>query len=256
MSWGARRIRARRCAAALSAQLGFPVVAESDARRVGRRHHRTATPADMPILKAAWLEPGERIWARRWARTPSAIKSSSGRRPAPMSPTAWRRRGAWDCTAPSRRARSAWTQAFAELGAVARPGARPRRPRASPSPTYTGTGVQDTAIETLAHQRAVAAGVGTAFDTGGAGSRADASSVMAGLGPGAHVFGVRLPVARANAATDLWPPRPPTELRLTAPRLNFTRTDRCASSRRGAPWRRRASTCRDRPLQHALADRL
>jgi ornithine cyclodeaminase/alanine dehydrogenase-like protein (mu-crystallin family) len=55
---------------------------------------------------------------------------------------------------------------FPELGAVIS-GGHPGRPSASAITVadLTGTGVQDTAIATLARERALAAGAGTDFDS-------------------------------------------------------------------------------------------
>ncbi len=105
----------------------------------------------------------------RWAPMPSTRTRSSPRpsRGCPTSPTASRRPAAWaSCITPSRQGSSRATRRFPSWARSSRGRRRGEpRPRPSRSADLTGTGVQDTAIATLAHRRAVAAGAGRQFET-------------------------------------------------------------------------------------------
>ena len=107
--------------------------------------------------------------SRRWAPTPSTRTRSSPRpsRAPPTSPTASRRPAAWaSCITPSRRGSSQPTRYFPSWARSSRARHRAEpRPQAITLADLTGTGVQDTAIATLAHRRAVAAGAGQQFET-------------------------------------------------------------------------------------------
>lgn len=64
---GARNVsEAQTVAQELSTQLGFPLTAYAEAREAVAGSHIvvTTTPADRPILSAAWLEPGQHVTAK------------------------------------------------------------------------------------------------------------------------------------------------------------------------------------------------
>ena len=147
---------------------GIPVTAVADGERAvaGADIVVTTTPSETPILMAGWLAPGQHVTAmgsdaeHKNELDPAAITGADLYVADSLSQT---RRlgelhhaiaaGAVSADAP-----------FAELGAIVagRNAGRPS-PAALTICDLTGTGVQDTAIATLASDRAAAASAGTSF---------------------------------------------------------------------------------------------
>ncbi len=167
--WGRQPERAAATAARLSERLGFPVHAAAERRAAvaGADIVVTTTPADRPILAADWLEPGQHVTAM----------GSDAEHKNELDPAVLSRADLYvaDRLTQTRRlgelhhAIAAGTVAadrdFPELGAVIA-GQAAGRPSTDAITVcdLTGTGVQDTAIATLARGRALAAGAGTVFD--------------------------------------------------------------------------------------------
>ena len=166
--WSRDGEKAKASAAALSQRLGLPVEARDSARAAleGADIVVTATPSSEPLVQAGWLQPGQHLTAM----------GSDGEHKNEVDPALVRRADRYvaDSLAQTRRLGElrhaiaaglvAPDEDFAELGAVVAGEAEGRR---SPSDiTYcdlTGTGVQDTAIATLARERAAESGAGTDF---------------------------------------------------------------------------------------------
>ncbi|MEF2550964.1 ectoine utilization protein EutC [Aurantimonas sp. A2-1-M11] len=166
--WARDAGKADAAAAELSAELGIPVTAIGDGERAvaGADIIVTTTPSERPILMSGWLAPGQHVTAM----------GSDAEHKNELDPAAIARADLYvgDSLAQTRRLGElhhaiesgavAEDAAFAELGAIVA-GRAPGRP--SPEALticdLTGTGVQDTAIATLANDRAVAASAGTFF---------------------------------------------------------------------------------------------
>lgn len=167
--WARRPDRAEAAAAELERYLGIPVRAEPEAAAAvaGADVIVTTTPATAPVLRAGWLAPGQHVTAMG-----SDAEHKNELDPAII---ALARPYVADSLAQTRllgelhHALAAGLvadgAAFPELGAIVT-GQAPGRtaPDAITVCDLTGTGVQDTAIATLAFRRAAAAGAGTAFD--------------------------------------------------------------------------------------------
>jgi len=168
--WARRVDQASATAAAASADLGIPVEAAATVEQAvhGADVIVTTTPASEPILMAAWLEPGQHITAM----------GSDAEHKNELDPNVIARADLYvaDSLIQVRRLGElhhaiaagliAAEASFPELGAVIA-GAHAGRPSATAITVadLTGTGVQDTAIATLARQRALAAGAGTDFES-------------------------------------------------------------------------------------------
>lgn len=152
-----------------SERLGIVVEAVADAGAAARGADIivTTTPAERPILMADWLEPGQHV---------TAMGSDAGHKNE-LDPRAF---AVGDYVADRlsqtrelgelRHAIAAGLveagRAFPELGHVIAGKAPGRRDDSAITiADLTGTGVQDTAIATLARRRAAAAGAGTEFDS-------------------------------------------------------------------------------------------
>jgi ornithine cyclodeaminase len=163
--WARDGAKAASTAAEMSAELRIPVTAESDGAVACRGADIivTTTPAEKPILRAAWLSPGQHVTAmgsdagHKNEVEPAALLAAAPYVADSLKQT--RQFGelhhaiAAGLIAPDR--------SFAELGAVVT-GELPGR-RSAKAITFcdlTGTGVQDTAIATLAYQRALATSAG------------------------------------------------------------------------------------------------
>jgi ornithine cyclodeaminase/alanine dehydrogenase-like protein (mu-crystallin family) len=154
----------------MTAELGIAVsaAAEASAAVRGADIVVTTTPAESPILWADWIAPGTHVTAMGSdAEHKNEIDPALIARAAPyvadrLSQT--RRLG--ELRAAIAAGTVAEAQDFAELGAVV---ARLVAGRASADAVtlcdLTGTGVQDTAIATLAAARAAECGAGTPFTT-------------------------------------------------------------------------------------------
>ena len=166
--WARDIKKAEATAAALSAELSIPVAAVSDAWAAvpGADVVVTTTPSETPILEAGWLASGQHVTAM----------GSDAEHKNEVDPALVIRAGLYvaDSLQQTRRlgelhhaiAAGLVTadRAFAELGEIVC-GRVPGRadPNALTFCDLTGTGVQDTAIATLAHARAMEAGAGTLF---------------------------------------------------------------------------------------------
>lgn len=168
--WARRMEQAAAAAGAAAADLGIPVepVATAEDAVRGADVIVTTTPAPSPILMAAWLEPGQHVTA-----TGSDAEHKNELDPALVgradlyvadSLAQTRRLGELHHAIAAGQVKA--EAVFPELGAIAA-GRNPGRPSASAITVadLTGTGVQDTAIATLARERALAAGAGADFDS-------------------------------------------------------------------------------------------
>jgi ornithine cyclodeaminase len=168
--WARDPAKAQSRAAALSKELGIDVSAAPEARAAveGADIVVLTTPSPTPILSADWLYAGQHVTAM----------GSDAEHKNELDPVALRRADlvVVDSLEQTRRLgelHHAITagligadESFADLGAVIT-GAAPGRTDASQLTIadLTGTGVQDTAIATLANQRVLDAGTGTAFES-------------------------------------------------------------------------------------------
>jgi ornithine cyclodeaminase len=175
--WARDARKAGAAAEALGRDLGMAVVAEPDpaAACAGADIVLTCTPAAEPILRSGWLQPGQHVTAMG-----SDAEHKNEIEPAVIGQVSY----VADRLTQTRRLGElhhaiaaglvAGERDFPELGQVVA-GVAPGRTSAADITLcdLTGTGVQDTAIATLAHRRAVAAGVGQSFDLrGGTGAAA------------------------------------------------------------------------------------
>ena len=166
--WGRNAEAARKVAAEMTELLGIEVRAEADAARAvaGADVVVTTTPSRIPLLEAGWLEPGQHVTAMgsdqhgKTEIAPDCIamglyvadRLSQTRKMGEL-------RGAIDAGLV---AADAW---FPELGQIIAGAAAGRTSKDDITlADLTGTGVQDTAIATLARERAEAGGAGTALE--------------------------------------------------------------------------------------------
>ncbi|NLS17578.1 ectoine utilization protein EutC [Rhizobium sp. P40RR-XXII] len=168
--WARDPVKAEKLARELTVELGFSVSAEADAEEACRGADIivTTTPSDKPILDAAWLQPGQHITAmgsdaeHKNEIDPAAIAKAMPYVADSLKQT--RRLGELHHAIAAGLASE--MADFPELGAIVSGQVAGRRSReAITLCDLTGTGVQDTAIATLAHRRAVSAGTGQAIET-------------------------------------------------------------------------------------------
>ncbi|WP_113155073.1 cyclodeaminase [Nitratireductor sp. OM-1] len=167
--WGRDAAKAEACAADLAKTLGIDVKAEADPSRLVAESQLvvTTTPARDPVLMADWLHPGLHVTAMG-----SDQEGKNELQPAALSRAdlyvadrvsqceklgelaAAIRAGVWNGGTP------------AELGKIVT-GARTGRTSDDQITIcdLTGTGAQDTAIATLARERALTAGAGTTIQS-------------------------------------------------------------------------------------------
>lgn len=169
--WARDPEKAEALAARIRKEFGIEAEAVSDAKSVVAAADIivTTTPATEPVLKADWLQPGQHVTAMG-----SDQHSKNELEPACLARA--------DLYVPDRQSQTAELgelraaisagvvaadRRFAELGEIIA-GTVPGRSSSSniTIADLTGTGVQDTAIATLALQRAGATGLGTEFDSG------------------------------------------------------------------------------------------
>jgi ornithine cyclodeaminase len=168
--WARDAAKAEALAGKLREELGILVRAETDPGKTasGADVLVTTTPAEKPLLKAGWLSPGQHVTAmgsdaeHKNEIDPAAILRAEPYVADSLKQT--RRLGelhhAIEAGVVSADA------GFPELGAIVAGKVRGRRsPAAITLCDLTGTGAQDTAIATLARQRAAAAGAGTIFES-------------------------------------------------------------------------------------------
>ncbi|WP_434734253.1 ectoine utilization protein EutC (plasmid) [Rhizobium sp. YTUHZ044] len=168
--WARDAARAQKAAAELSGKLGFPVSAASDPREAisGADIIVTTTPAEKPIVEAEWLEPGQHLTAM----------GSDAEHKNEIDPAAIVRAGLYvaDNLKQTRRLgelhhaiEAGLVAADAELAELGRIVSGRTAGRTSSDQItiadLTGTGIQDTAIATLAFARAGAMMAGTTFES-------------------------------------------------------------------------------------------
>jgi len=168
--WARDAAKAQRVAAELAGKLGFPVTATPNARgaMTGADLIVTTTPSEIPIIEAGWLEPGQHLTAmgsdaeHKNEIDPAAIAGADLYVADSLKQT--RRLGELHHAIDA--GLVAGDAVFAELGQIVA-GRTPGRTRNDQITIadLTGTGIQDTAIATLAFARAGAAKAGTAFES-------------------------------------------------------------------------------------------
>lgn len=168
--WARDAAKAQSVAAELAGKLGFPITATSDARGavIGADLIVTTTPSEIPIIEAGWLEPGQHLTAmgsdaeHKNEIDPAAIAAADLYVADSLKQT--RRLGELHHAIDA--GLVAGDAVFAELGQIVA-GRTPGRTRNDQITIadLTGTGIQDTAIATLAFARAGAVKAGTAFES-------------------------------------------------------------------------------------------
>ena len=168
--WSRDPEKAAMLAKALTKRLKIPIRAEPDAEAAIRGAHVvvTTTPATAPILRAEWLEPGQHV-------TAMGSDAEHKNELDPLIPVKADLYVA-DSLKQTRRLGELHHSiaaglvgeeaAFTELGEIVA-GLKSGRtdPRSITVADLTGTGIQDTAIANLAHDRARAAQAGTRFES-------------------------------------------------------------------------------------------
>jgi ornithine cyclodeaminase len=168
--WARDLGKAKTVAAELTIRLGITVTAEADPEIAVADADIvvTTTPSEIPILKAEWLQPGQHVTAmgsdaeHKNEIDPAAIAKVDVYVADSLKQT--RRLG--ELHHAVKAGLISPDAEFSELGQVIA-GIRPGRENAGQITLadLTGTGIQDTAIATLAFARADAAGAGTAFES-------------------------------------------------------------------------------------------
>ena len=168
--WGRDHERSKAAAAETAEALGFPVGATVDpAEAVARADIVvTTTPATEPILQAEWLRPGQHVTAMgsdqpgKGELAPACLARADLYVPDRLSQT----RTQGELRAAIAAGIVPEGKAFPELGDIVA-GQAPGRtsPEQITIADLTGTGVQDTAIATHARARAIALGLGAAFES-------------------------------------------------------------------------------------------
>ncbi|MBB6224782.1 ectoine utilization protein EutC [Rhizobium leguminosarum] len=168
--WARDAAKAESAAAEQAARLGFPVAAISDPRRAisGADIVVTTTPSETPIIKAGWLEPGQHLTAmgsdaeHKNEIDPAVIARADLYVADSLKQT--RRLGELHHAIDAGLVEA--DAVFAELGQIVA-GRVPARTSSDQITIadLTGTGIQDTAIATLAFARANAAKAGTTFES-------------------------------------------------------------------------------------------
>lgn len=167
--WARDGEKAQATAAELTKKLGFDVRAETDGKAAveGADVIVTTTPSETPILKAEWLTPGQHVTAMG-----SDAEHKNEIEPAVIAKALY----VADSLKQTRRLGELHhaiaaglvgaDSLFPELGAIVagKADGRTDRDRITLA-DLTGTGIQDTAIATLAFARAGAAGAGTTFES-------------------------------------------------------------------------------------------
>ncbi|SJM30126.1 ectoine utilization protein EutC [Mesorhizobium delmotii] len=166
--WARNITKAASVAAELSSRLGFPVTAYDDPRVAiaGSDVIVTTTPATQPILLAEWLEPGQHLTAmgsdaeHKNEIAPGAIARADVYVADSLAQT--RKLGELRCALVDNVVPKG--QRHVELGQLIARSEVGRTTKAQITVAdLTGTGIQDTAIATLAFHRAKAIGAGMAL---------------------------------------------------------------------------------------------
>lgn len=168
--WARRPAQAAETAAALAEEMGIEVTpAESAESAVdGADIIVTATPSDRPVLMADWLQPGQHVTAM----------GSDAEHKQELEAAALTRADLYVSDRQSQCAVLGELHHAIDAGLIAADATLPELGQVVAGTTagrtgddqitiadLTGTGLQDTAIATLARQRCAAAGVGTDFET-------------------------------------------------------------------------------------------
>lgn len=168
--WARDAAKAEALAAKLREELGILVRAESDPKKAasGADVLVTTTPSEQPLIKADWLSPGQHVTAMGSdAEHKNEIDPAVVARAEPyVADSLKQTRRLGELHHAIEAGAVAADAAFSELGAIVAGKMRGRRaPAAITLCDLTGTGAQDTAIATLARQRAAAARAGTIFES-------------------------------------------------------------------------------------------
>lgn len=167
--WGRDADKARACARDIAEALAIEARYEADPARLVKESQLvvTTTPAREPILMADWLHPGLHITAMGSDQAgkneiePSALAQAD----LYVADRASQCESLGELRA-ARAAGAMSAEVVAELGSIVAGTAAGRRSAdAVTICDLTGTGVQDTAIATVAHARARAQSVGTVIET-------------------------------------------------------------------------------------------
>lgn len=168
--WARDPEKAEAAAADLTAKLGLPVRAEADLAQAARGADIlvTTTPAALPFLDADMLAPGQHVTAmgsdaeHKNELAPAALRRAD----LYVADSARQTRRLGELNHAIRAGLFGADEAVTELGAVVA-GLSPGRGSDADITIadLTGTGVQDTAIATLARDRARAGGAGTVFES-------------------------------------------------------------------------------------------
>lgn len=167
--WARDTAKAEAVASELTLKLGFPVHAKLDGRAAveGADIIVTTTPSETPVLKAEWLQPGQHVTAmgsdaeHKNEIEPAVITGAGLYVADSLKQT--RRLGELHHAIEAGLVTEG--MGFPELGEIVA-GRKPGRsgPEQITVADLTGTGIQDTAIATLAAARAAATGAGTTFE--------------------------------------------------------------------------------------------
>lgn len=167
--WARDAARAEAAADELRRSLGIAAsaVAAPEKAVAGAHIIVTTTPAERPILSAAWLEPGQHVTAMGSdSEHKNEIDPAIFRRAIYVADSLRQTRRLGELHHAIAAGEATEADEFAELGGVIAGAATGRR--SADDITFadlTGTGVQDTAIATLARDRARAADAGTIFES-------------------------------------------------------------------------------------------
>ena len=167
--WARDAAKAKAMADEMTRELGFPVSDEADpAAAADADVIVTTTPATAPIVEADWLRPGQHITDMgsdqhgKHELAPACLGRADLYVPDRLSQT----RALGELRSAIEQGVVAADRVFAELGEIVAGSAPGRRAVSDITiADLTGTGVQDTAIATLARDRAEAAGLGTDVET-------------------------------------------------------------------------------------------
>ena len=168
--WARDMEKAEATAAELTVKLGFPVRAEADGRAAvdGADVVVTTTPSETPVLRAEWLQPGQHVTAM----------GSDAEHKNEIEPAVITGAGLYVADSLKQTRRLGELHHAIEAGLVTEGAVFPelgeivagrKAGRSGPDEItvadLTGTGIQDTAIATLAAARAAAAQAGTTFES-------------------------------------------------------------------------------------------
>ncbi|WP_081162061.1 ectoine utilization protein EutC [Ensifer aridi] len=167
--WARDAAKAEATAGTLAETLGFPVKAASDPKAAvaGADIIVTTTPSEKPILEADWLQPGQHVTAMGSdAEHKNEVDPQVIARGTYVADSLKQTRRLGELHHAIAAGLVAPDAEFAELGQVIA-ALKVGRTRADEITIadLTGTGIQDTAIATLAFARAAAAKAGTTFES-------------------------------------------------------------------------------------------